>query len=95
MQIWQDEDEITQDTTFKDDLGADSLDVYQIVMGIEEEFDIDFGIMICYNQKKGSNSMKQLPKKWLELLKEEIVFLSSFYLFRNTHSVFYFVNGSF
>lgn len=35
-----DEEEITQDTTFKDDLGADSLDVYQIIMGIEEEFDI-------------------------------------------------------
>ena len=36
-----DEDEITMDTTFVDDLGADSLDVYQIVMGIEEEFDIE------------------------------------------------------
>lgn len=35
------EDEITMDTTFVDDLGADSLDVYQIVMGIEEEFDIE------------------------------------------------------
>ncbi len=28
------------DTTFVDDLGADSLDVFQIIMGIEEEFDI-------------------------------------------------------
>lgn len=36
-----DEGEITQDTTFVDDLGADSLDVYQIIMGIEEEFDIE------------------------------------------------------
>lgn len=35
------EDEITLDTTFVDDLGADSLDVFQIVMGIEEEFDIE------------------------------------------------------
>ncbi len=36
-----DPDEITMDTTFTDDLGADSLDVFQIVMGIEEEFDIE------------------------------------------------------
>ncbi|MCI8528200.1 MAG: acyl carrier protein [Lachnospiraceae bacterium] len=36
-----DPDEITMDTTFIDDLGADSLDVFQIVMGIEEEFDIE------------------------------------------------------
>ena len=34
-------DEITMDTTFIDDLGADSLDVFQIIMGIEEEFDIE------------------------------------------------------
>ena len=36
-----DTEEITPDTTFVDDLGADSLDVFQIVMGIEEEFDIE------------------------------------------------------
>lgn len=36
-----DEDEITMETTFEDDLGADSLDVFQIIMGIEEEFDIE------------------------------------------------------
>lgn len=35
------EDEITMDTTFVDDLGADSLDLFQIIMGIEEEFDIE------------------------------------------------------
>ena len=36
-----DENEITMDTTFIDDLGADSLDVFQIIMGLEEEFDIE------------------------------------------------------
>ena len=36
-----DENEITMETTFVDDLGADSLDVFQIIMGIEEEFDIE------------------------------------------------------
>ena len=33
-------DEITPETTFKDDLGADSLDLFQIVMAVEEEFDL-------------------------------------------------------
>jgi len=36
-----DADEITMETTFVDDLGADSLDIFQIIMGIEEEFDIE------------------------------------------------------
>ena len=35
-----DEEEITMETTFVD-LGADSLDVFQIIMGLEEEFDIE------------------------------------------------------
>ena len=34
-----DEEEITMETTFVDDLGADSLDVFQIIMGLE--FDIE------------------------------------------------------
>lgn len=36
-----DANEITLDTTFVDELDADSLDVFQIIMGIEEEFDIE------------------------------------------------------
>lgn len=36
-----DPEEITMESTFMDDLGADSLDVFQIIMGIEEEFDIE------------------------------------------------------
>lgn len=34
-------DDIAIETTFVDDLGADSLDIFQIIMGIEEEFDIE------------------------------------------------------
>lgn len=33
--------EITEDKKFVDDLGADSLDIFQIIMGIEESFDIE------------------------------------------------------
>ena len=36
-----DEFDFTFVTMFVDDLGADSLDVFQIIMGIEEEFDIE------------------------------------------------------
>ena len=36
-----DADSITEDTTFVDDLGADSLDIFQIIMWIEEEYDIE------------------------------------------------------
>ncbi len=36
-----DTDEITTETTFVDDLGADSLDLFQIIMGIEEEIGIE------------------------------------------------------
>lgn len=35
------EDDVKMDTTFVDDLGADSLDIFQIIMGIEEAFDIE------------------------------------------------------
>ena len=36
-----DASDITMETTFVDDLGADSLDIFQIIMGIEELYDIE------------------------------------------------------
>lgn len=33
--------EITENTNFKDDLNADSLDLFELVMALEEEFDIE------------------------------------------------------
>ncbi|MCR5801042.1 MAG: acyl carrier protein [Lachnospiraceae bacterium] len=35
-----DPEEITPETNFIDDLSADSLDIYQIIMGLEDAFDI-------------------------------------------------------
>jgi acyl carrier protein len=35
------EDEVTAQASFVEDLGADSLDVVELVMGLEEEFDIE------------------------------------------------------
>ncbi len=34
-------DQIVPDATFNEDLGADSLDLVELIMGIEEEFDIE------------------------------------------------------
>ena len=34
-------EDVTMAATFVDDLGADSLDIFQIIMGIEEEYDIE------------------------------------------------------
>lgn len=36
-----DPNEITEQTTFEEDLGADSLDMYQILLGLEEEFGVE------------------------------------------------------
>lgn len=36
-----DPNEVMMETTFTEDLGADSLDVFQIIMGIEEAFEIE------------------------------------------------------
>ena len=35
------EEDVKMESTFIDDLGADSLDIFQIIMGIEEAFDIE------------------------------------------------------
>lgn len=34
-------DEITEATSFKDDLGADSLDLFELVMALEEEYEVE------------------------------------------------------
>ena len=36
-----DPEEIKMETTFTEDLGADSLDLFQIIMGLEDEFDVE------------------------------------------------------
>jgi len=40
-QLQVSEDEVTSDASFFDDLGADSLDVVELVMALEEEFDME------------------------------------------------------
>ena len=40
-QLGVSQDEMQLDTNFKDDLGVDSLDIYEIVMKMEDEFDVE------------------------------------------------------
>ena len=40
-QLGVDESSITMDSAFIDDLGADSLDVVELIMGLENEFDLE------------------------------------------------------
>jgi acyl carrier protein len=40
-QLGVDADQVTNDASFMDDLGADSLDTVELVMALEEEFDIE------------------------------------------------------
>lgn len=59
-----DPDEITMDTTFTDDLGADSLDLFQIIMGLEEEFDVEIA-------PEKAESIKTVEEA-LEMIKSEL-----------------------
>ena len=40
-QLGVDEDQVTDDASFMDDLGADSLDTVELVMALEEEFETE------------------------------------------------------
>ena len=40
-QLGVDESEVTPEASFKDDLAADSIDLFEIVMSLEDEYDIE------------------------------------------------------
>lgn len=39
-----DEDEISMDTSFRDDLGADSLDLYELALNLEDEYSLEIPV---------------------------------------------------
>ncbi|MGN0351265.1 MAG: acyl carrier protein [Roseburia sp.] len=55
-----DEEEIKMETTFVDDLGADSLDIFQIIMGLEEEFDIEIANEAAENIVTVADAVEQI-----------------------------------
>lgn len=63
-QLGVDEASIAMETSFKEDLGADSLDLFELVMSLEEDFDVEIpaedleglttvGLFIDYLTEKG------------------------------------------
>ena len=56
-------DEISMETTFVEDLGADSLDIFQIIMGIEEDFDIEIDNEEAEKITTVQDAVDQIQKK--------------------------------
>lgn len=57
-----DAEDIAMETKFVDDLGADSLDVFQIIMGIEEEFDVEIANEDAENIVTVGDAVEQIKK---------------------------------
>lgn len=55
--------EIGPETTFLEDLGADSLDIYQIVMRIEEEFEISIDEKDVENIRTVAEAMELITER--------------------------------
>ena len=69
--------EITAETSFKDDLGADSLDLFELVMALEEEYNVEIpsedleklttvGAVMDYLQSKGVEEEEQAERNRYE-----------------------------
>ena len=56
-------EEVTMAATFVDDLGADSLDIFQIIMGIEEDFDIEIDNEEAEKITTVQDAVDQIQKK--------------------------------
>ena len=61
-QLGVDESKITEDSSFVDDLGADSLDIVELIMAFEEEFDIEIPDEDAEKMKTIGDAVKYLSK---------------------------------
>ena len=59
-------DSITEETNFKDDLDADSLDLFELVMSLEEEYSIEISADDLTNLKTVGSVIKYLKGKGVE-----------------------------
>lgn len=57
-----DKETITEDSQFGDDLGADSLDVMEIIMNLEEKFNIQIPVEAASNIKTVGDAAKEIEK---------------------------------
>jgi acyl carrier protein len=65
-QLNVDENQITLEASFKDDLGADSLDLFELVMGLEEEFGVEIPSEDLENIKTVNDVVEYLKAKGVE-----------------------------
>jgi len=61
-QLGVEESKITENSSFIDDLGADSLDIVELIMAFEEEFDIEIPDEDAEKMKTVGDAVKYLDK---------------------------------
>ena len=66
-QFGYDQATITEDTDFKDDLGADSLDLFEMVMALEEEYSVEIPAEDLTDINTVGDIMNYLKDKGVEL----------------------------
>ena len=65
-QLSADESTLTEETSFKDDLGADSLDLFQLVRAMEDEFKVEIPSEDLEKLATVGDVMKYLKDKGVE-----------------------------
>ena len=65
-QLDVDEESITTETRFKEDLEADSLDLFEMIMSIEEEYGMEFPAEDLENLKTVGDVLAYLQSKGIE-----------------------------
>ena len=65
-QLSLDASEVTEASNFKDDLGADSLDLYELVMALEEEYNVEIPTEELENIATVGDVMNFLKSKGVE-----------------------------
>lgn len=62
-QLGVDEAEVTIDSTFIDDLGADSLDIVELIMAFEEEFNVEIPDDVAEKIKTVKDTVEYIEKE--------------------------------
>ena len=58
--------EVTEDSSFKDDLGADSLDLFELVMAVEEEYGVEIPAEELEKLTTGGSVVDYLKEQGIE-----------------------------
>ena len=65
-QLSVDAESITEASSFKDDLGADSLDLFELVMALEDEYSVEIPAEDLHNLLTVGDVMNYLKEKGVE-----------------------------